>query len=163
MNETVKEIIGILDSGRPDLQVAAAQILGELRIKDPGVVRSLANGAGRSNVLGRYALEALARIGTSDALRVVARALVEHEPLVDQASHLLAEAGLAAHSIIAEAFADAPPDRRVRFLQVLARQPSKDAVRPFAQALATADTSEAAARILGGAAAAMSIAMRKML
>src|SRR5262245_19407579 len=109
MNETVEDIVGILDTGRPDLQVAAAQILGELRVKDPIVVRALAAAASQSNVLGRYSLEALARVGTPDALRVVVRILCEHDALADQAIHLLGEAGPVAHPIVADAFADAQP------------------------------------------------------
>ncbi len=153
MNDTVKEIVSILDGGRPELQVAAAQILGELRMRDPVVVKSLAAAALRSHVLGRYVLEALSRIGTNEAHRVVVNMLVEHDGLIDQASHLLAEAGSVAHPAIAEVFADAPLDRRVRLLQVLSRAPSKEAVRPFVQALVTADSCEIAARLLVGAVA----------
>jgi len=163
MNDTVRDIVSILDSGRPDLQVAAAQVLGELRLKDPAVVKALSGAAVRSHVLGRYVLEALARIGTGDALRVVVRLLIEHDALVDQASHLLGEAGVAAHSAIAEAFSEAPTERRLRLLQVLVRAPSKDAVRPVVQALTTPDTCEAAARIVGAAATAMPDAIAKAL
>ena len=77
MNDTVKAIVAILDTGRPDLQVAAAQILGELRVKEPTVVKSLAASIARSHVQGRFALEALAHIGTPDALRVLVRTMVE--------------------------------------------------------------------------------------
>jgi len=102
MNETVKEILVILETGRTEVQVAAAQILGELRIKDPAVVRALGNGAARSSVLGRYALEALARINTVDSLRLVVRILCEHDSLTDQAIHLLNEAGTAAHPAVSK-------------------------------------------------------------
>jgi hypothetical protein len=163
MNETVKDILGILDGGRPDLQVAAAQILGELQLKDPAIVRSLAAGAARSHVLGRYVLEALWRIGTPEALRVVVRILIEHDGLIDQASHVLGEVGAAAHGAIGDAFADAPPDRRLRLLQVLAKSPTKDVVRPFVHALATPEISEAAARVVLASVESMPAAMRKAL
>ena len=42
MNEIFKTITNLLEAGKPELQVAAAQILGELRVKDPNVVRALA-------------------------------------------------------------------------------------------------------------------------
>src|SRR5688572_19175985 len=109
MNDTAKEFVGILDGGRPELQVAAAQVLGELKLKDPAVVRSLEAAVGRSTVVGRYALEALAKIATSEAQRIVAKALWEHDGLQDQASHLLSETGSGAHATIAEAFEQAPP------------------------------------------------------
>lgn len=148
MNDTVKEIVGILDAGRPELQIAAAQILGELRVKDPVVIRSLANAVGRSNVLGRYVLESLGRLGTAEALKVVVRALCEHDSLADQAIHLLHEAGPAAHPAVADAFGDAQPERRLRLLQVLARSPSKDSIRPFVQSLLTPETCQIAARLI---------------
>ena len=42
MNETIKAILGTLQDGRPELQVAAAQILGELRPKEGAIVQGLA-------------------------------------------------------------------------------------------------------------------------
>jgi hypothetical protein len=163
MNETVKEILGILETGRTEVQVAAAQILGELKIKDPAVVRALGNGAARSSVLGRYALEALARINTVDSLRVVVRILCEHDSLTDQAIHLLNEAGPAAHPAVSEAFADAQPDRRLRLLQVLARSPSKDSIRPFVQSLLTPETCQIAARTILSGADALTAALQRQL
>lgn len=163
MNDTVKDILGILDAGRPDLQVAAAQILGELRIKDPAVVRSLSTAGSRSPVLGRYVLEALSRIATVDALRVVVRILLENDSLVDQASHVLAEAGHAAHPAIAEAFAEAPADRRLRLLTVLGRAPSKESIRPFVLGLVAGETCDAAAKILANAVVNLAPPIAKLL
>lgn len=163
MNDTVKEIVSILDAGRPELQVAAAQILGELRVKDPAVVKALAAAAPRSHVLGRYVLEAFQRIGTPEALRVVVRLLAENDGLLDQAVHVLAEAGHAAHAAIADAFADAPSDRRLRMLSVLARSPSKESVRPFVQALVAGETCDQAAHLLTAAAATIPEPVAKAL
>ncbi|MGE3174048.1 MAG: hypothetical protein AB7O97_15585 [Planctomycetota bacterium] len=163
MNDTVKQIVGVLEGGRPELQIAAAQILGELQVKDAAVVKALAGSAARSPVLGRYVLEALARIGSTEALRVVVHALIEHESLVDQASHLLAESGRAAHGPIGEAFAEAPPDRRIRLLQVLAREPSKQSVEAFVHALAAAETCDEAATFVVDAVEDMDDAVRKGL
>jgi hypothetical protein len=72
--------------------------------------------------------------------------------LSDQAIHLLNEAGTAAHPVIAEAFGGAPHDKRVRLLQVLARAPGRDSIRPFVQALTTPENTEAASRIAAEAA-----------
>lgn len=163
MNDTVKAIVGILDTGRPELQVAASQILGELGLKDPLVVRSLQAAVGRSNVLGRFAIEALARIGTTDALRVVVHTLIEHEGLIDQAMHLLTESGMAAHQAIAEAVDSAPADRRLKLLTVLSRSLSREVVGPFVRALATPEVSAGAARLLHEVAAHSSEAVRKAL
>lgn len=163
MNDTVKAIVGILDTGRPDLQVAAAQILGELGIKDPIAVKSLSAAPARSHVLGRFAIEALAHIGTTEALRVVVRTLVEHEGLVDHASHLLVEAGVAAHPAILEAIDAAPAERRLRLLQVLARSFSKDVVPAFVRAMASLEVSAAAAKLVHDAAATMAEPVRKAM
>lgn len=163
MNDTVKEIVGILEQGRPELQVAAAQILGELRPKDPVVVKALAAATGRSSVLGRFAVEALAQISTPEALRVVVRVLCENDSLSDQAMHVLSVAGEAAHPAAAAAFANAPADRRPRLLQVLARPFGHDSIRPFAQAMATADLADEAARLLQAHADSLSPALRKAL
>ena len=148
MNDTVKAIVAMLDAGRADLQVAAAQVLGELRVKEPAVIKSLAASIQRSHVQGRFALEALAHIGTADAYRVLVRALVEHEGWNDQLSHLLNEASAAAHGPILESIDTAPPDRRLRLLHVLARSMHKDCVAPFVRALATPEVSAATKELL---------------
>src|SRR5262245_64809182 len=94
MNDTLKIIVETLETGKPELQVAAAQILGELRARETAVVRALGNAVRRSPVLGRFCLDALSKIATPEALELIARVLVEHEPLADQAAHLLVDRGL---------------------------------------------------------------------
>ena len=163
MNDTVKEIVGILDAGRPELQIAAAQILGELRVKDPTVIRALSNALGRSNVLGRYVIEALGRFGTQEALRIVVRALCEHDSLADQALHLLNEVGHAAHAPVSDAFVEAQPERRLRLLQVLARSPSKDSIKPFVQSLLTPENCLVAARMIVEGAGRLTAPLQKVL
>ena len=163
MNDTVKAIVSILDTGRPELQVAAAQILGELGIKEPAAVKSLSAATARSHVLARFAIEALARIGTAEALRVVVRSLVEHEGLVDQASHLLGESGVASHPAIVEAVDAAPADRRLRLLQVLARLLTKDTVQAFVRAMAEPELSAQVAKLVLDAAPTMTEPVRKSL
>jgi hypothetical protein len=163
MNDTVKAIVAILDAGRPDLQVAAAQVLGELRIKDPTVVKSLAASIVRSHVQGRFALEALAHIGTPDALRVIVRTMVEHDGWNDQIAHLLHEAGAAAHPAILEVVDLAPAERRLRLLAVLVRTLQRDSVAPFVRALAVSEISAAVAKVLADAASHLADAAKKSL
>jgi hypothetical protein len=148
MNETVKEILGILETGRPELQVAAAQILGELRAKDPAVVKGLEAAIGRSNVLGRFAIEALAKLGTQETLQVVAKCVYEHDGLADQASHLLAERMPAAQSPLAAVYDEAPLEKRGRILSVLARHLGKEALLVFERALLTPELTQQAAQLL---------------
>src|SRR5687768_486114 len=107
MNDTLKTILGLLDTGKPELQVAAAQILGELRWKEPAVVRSLAGAMRRSPVLGRFCLDALAKLQTEDAASIVARTAVDADPLADHAAQLVGEVGAMAHPFLAAAYQDA--------------------------------------------------------
>jgi hypothetical protein len=147
MNDTVKQIIGLLQEGRPELQVAAAQVLGHLRSQDAEVADALATAMSRSSVLGRFALEALAQIGSARALQVVVEQALGNEMLSDQAFHLLGEAGPAAHKAIAAATLQAEASRRVRLLEVLLKDPSKDVVGPLMAALADPDVGAEASRL----------------
>lgn len=151
MNDTQKAIVGLLDNGRPELQVAAAQILGELQVKQPTAVRALGGAVHRSPVLGRFALEALARIGTREAWETIVRSMLEQEGLADHAAHLLAEAGASTHAVLAKAYAVAPVDQRLRILTILAHSLGKESMPVFVQALLTPELVDAAAELLAGA------------
>jgi hypothetical protein len=163
MNETLKTIVGLLDTGKPELQVAAAQILGELRIKDPTVVRSLANAMRRSSVLGRFCLDALAKLQTEEAAAIVARAAVELDPLGDHAAHLVGELGALAQPVLAAAWQDAVPEQKSRILTILGRNVGKDGVPVFVQALLTPETTALASRVLAGAASQFTPPLQKAL
>lgn len=148
MNDTMKAIVGLLEEGRPELQVAAAQVLGELRPKDAQAVEALADGLGRSPVLGRFCLDALAKIGSQPALTHIAEATVEHEVLSDHAAHLLGELGAAAHEVLAKIYPQAVGEQRLRILAVLARDLGERSVDVFVEALLTPDMTEMAAEQL---------------
>lgn len=154
MNDTLKLIVGLLEGGKPELQVAAAQILGELRAKDGAVVKALQGGLRRSPVLARFCLDALAKVQTPEALAVVADLLVEADPLADHAAQLLADVGGGAHAALVARFPDAPAEAAHRILAVLARAPGKEGVPVFVRALLTPDLSSTAVRILLGGAGA---------
>ncbi|MCA8965038.1 MAG: hypothetical protein H6838_15030 [Planctomycetes bacterium] len=125
MNETIKAILGTLQDGRPELQVAAAQILGELRPKEGAIVQGLADCVDRSPVLGRFALDALAKIATPQALQAIAAALLDSEGLSEHAAMLLGDAGEPAHEVLVQVYPDAAPEERLRILQILARSTRK--------------------------------------
>ena len=126
MNETTKAIVELLCEGKPELQVAAAQVLGELRPKDAVAIEALGDGPDRSPVLGRFCLDALAKIGTPAALAKLAEAVVEHEVLSDHAAQLLGEIGAPAHGVLASAYPQAIGEQRVRILGVLARERGRE-------------------------------------
>ena len=72
MNETLKAIVRVLEEGTPELKVAASQVLGELSPKDQGVVQALSsNLTVGDNTLNRYILQALASIGSAEAIKIL--------------------------------------------------------------------------------------------
>jgi len=163
MNDTQKAIVHVLETGKPELQVAAAQILGELRTRESAAVRALAAAQRRSPVLGRFSLDALAKINTDEAIEVLAAAVLDNEVLADHAAHLLAETGPAAHAGLAKLYPQAMGEQRLRVLTVLSRSLSKDGVGVFVHALLTPETTEAAGRMLLAAAAQFTPPLQKAL
>jgi len=163
MNETLKVIVGVLESGRPELQVAAAQILGELRSKESAVVRALASSMRRSPVLARFAVDALAKIGTDDAWQTVAHGLLEGEAIAEHVAHLLADAGAVVQPVLVTLYTEAPLEQRVRILGILAKSLRKDSLAPFVQALMTPELTDHALRLLLQAADRFDAGMQKVL
>jgi HEAT repeat protein len=163
MNDTLKTIAGFLEAGKPELQVASAQILGELRIKDASVVKALQASMRRSPVLGRFCLDALAKIQTEEAVAVVARTAVEMDALGDQAMHLVHELGAAAQTVLAQAFTGASLEQRARILGMLGKNVGRDAIPVFVSALLTPEMAELAARLLVAAQTQFTPALQKLL
>jgi HEAT repeat protein len=163
MNGTVKTILGLLTSGKPELQVAAAQILGELKPKESAVVKALGDAIGRSPVLARFCLDALSKIRTGPALQIVARAMLESEPVAEHAAQLLSEVGSGAHPVLGSIYDSASHEQKIRILTVLARHVDKEAVAVFVRAIVTPDVAEAAGRLLIAERAQFTPATQKQL
>ncbi len=163
MNDTLKTIVGLLETGKPELQVAAAQILGELRVKEPAVVRALAGGLRRSPILGRFCLDAMAKIQTDEAITTVARAAVELDSLGDHAAQLVADMPPLAHAVLAGAYQDAVLEQRSRILTIVAKHLSKDAIDVFVHALLTPEMADIAGRLLLSAAGQFTPGLQKQL
>lgn len=163
MNETIKAIVGLLEGGKPELQVAAAQVLGELKPKDLAAIEALGDGPDRSPVLGRFCLDSLAKIANPAALAKLAEAVVEHEVLSDHAAQLLGEIGAPAHGVLAEIYPQAIGEQRVRILSVLARELGEESLSVFAGALLTPELSEMSADLIRGASEQFSPAVGKLL
>ena len=163
MNDTLKVLVGMLEAGKPELQVAAAQVLGELRAKDPSAVKALSAAVRRSNVLGRFSIDALAKIGSQDALQTIVVEFLENEALSEHAGHLLAEAGPAAHRVLEGAYNSATGEQRVRLLTILAKSLGSDSIGVFVHALLTPELTEAAGRLLLLSAEQFTPALQKLL
>ncbi len=163
MNDTIKSIVDLLIDGKPELQVAAAQVLGELRPKDAAAIDALSNGLDRSPLLGRFCLDALAKIANPAALAKMAEAVVEHEVLSDHAAHLLGDLGPEAHGVLAEIYPQAIGEQRGRILSVLGRELSDASIPVVVGALLTNDLMDVAATMLERGSRAMTPAMKKLL
>lgn len=163
MNDTIKSIVGLLKEGKPELQVAAAQVLGELSPKDSVVVDALSNGLDRSPLLGRFCLDALAKIANPAALARMAEAVVEHEVLSDHAAHLLGDLGPDAHGVLAEIYPQAIGEQRGRILLVLGRVLSDASIPVIVDALLTNDLMDTAATMLERGRDGMTPAIKKLL
>jgi HEAT repeat protein len=150
MNDTIRSIVGMLSSEQPELRVAAAQVLGELGVKDAGLVRSLAAVLQRSDGhTDRHVLSALAKIGSVPALRCLTERLGEPGPVADLICHLLSQAGAPAQKVIAESFEDASVGAQRQMIGILGRHPGKESIAVFEKALATPELAAAAAQGLG--------------
>lgn len=163
MNDTIKTIVSLLQEGKPELQVAAAQILGELRPKDTAAVDALSNGLDRSPLLGRFCLDALAKIANAAALARMGEAVVEHEVLSDHAARLLGDLGPNAHSVLAKIYPQAIGEQRGRILMVLGRELSDASIPVIVDALLTNDLMDAAATMLERGRDGMTPAIQKLL
>jgi hypothetical protein len=163
MNDTLKVIVGVLETGKPELQVAAAQILGELHSKEPAVVRALAAAMRRSHVLARFAVDALAKVGGAEAWSAIAAGLLEQESLAEHCAHLLAEAGPGVHPILAASYEQALGEQRLRVLAILVRHLTKESLGVFVHALLTPETTERAASLLLAAADQFQAPQQKLL
>ncbi|MGC6486286.1 MAG: HEAT repeat domain-containing protein [Planctomycetota bacterium] len=159
----MKAIVELLREGKPELQVAAAQVLGELRPKDAAAIDALGDGPDRSPVLGRFCLDALAKIASPAALSKLAEAVIEHEVLSDHATQLLGEIGAPAHGVLAKAYPQAIGEQRARILSVLARELGAESISVFASALVTPELAPTAAELLRSASAQFSPAIGKSL
>ena len=163
MNDTIKSIVDLLTEGKPELQVAAAQVLGELRPKDAAAIDALSNGLDRSPLLGRFCLDALAKIANPAALAKMAEAVVEHEVLSDHAARLLGDLGPEAHGVLAKIYPQAIGEQRGRILSVLGRELSDASIPVVVGALLTNDLMDVAATMLERGSRAMTPAMKKLL
>ncbi len=151
MNETIKSILDVVETGSPELQIAGAQILGELAPHDQTVVRSLEHRlTGAEDYLVPHLQRALASIGTTPAIKALVGQLGRRDAQGDLAGFLLGEIGEGVCPVLAEAFDLVDFEVRQRILHILGRQTGPDAVRVLEKALRIPELSERAADALLG-------------
>lgn len=152
MNETLKSILEILEDGKPELQIAAVQVLGELRPEQVTVSQSLADRMAQGNdFLTRYILVTLGKIGTAEAVTEIVGCLLEGMPAADLAAHILTEMGAEVAVPLTQAFAGAAGPAQERILAILAKSCDGGILSVMEQALAMPELCQQAADgILGG-------------
>ena len=120
MNETLKAVVRVLEEGQAELKVAASQILGELAPQDPEVVQALRSQLTLGdNTLNRFILQALAKIGTGEAIEILVMRMRDGGGTADLVRHLLSSIGGAVADTLAASYPDATPELRSRILGIL--------------------------------------------
>ena len=161
MNETLARICALLASQKPELQMAAAVVLSELKAKDPAVVKTLcASLATGSRPLRLVAIEALGATASPAAVPSLL-SMVEStdQEIRDRATRALTEMGTVAVKPAAARILDAPPAARRALIAILSRVRTVDSVQALL-GLSGAGHPEAS-REAAGALVTMSHAMTK--
>ena len=117
----------------------------------------------RAPALGRFSLDALAKIQTQEALQLIAASTGEGESLAEHAAQLLGEIGGPAHPTLAALYPSASVEQRLRLLTILARHLDKDAVAVFVQALLAPETVASASQLLVAASSQLTPPLAKLL
>lgn len=165
MNDTLKSILGILEEGTPELQIAAIQVLGELAPQDAAVAEALEQvlvEAG-DRVFGRYVLDALGKLRSPAAIQVLVHRIQAGGQFGEQIDTMLASMGVETHHALAGVFDSADPDTRHRILRIFGHQPGKEALGVLKQAIVDPALSQTAGDALRGAAEELPEAGRKGL
>jgi HEAT repeat protein len=152
MNDTVKAVVRMLEEGAPEIRIAAAQVLGELRLGDPSAVHALSSSLDREDpYLWTFAMDALAKIGTDAAVRKLLEQLSEGGARRERAAQVLGRVAGHGTRLIAEHFDKAPHDLQLHLLDALAKHPQREGLHVLQRALLSRhkDLAEKAAEILG--------------
>lgn len=124
--DTQSQIVAMLGSGRPELQAAAALVLGELGAKAPAVVQGLCEAArSESESVRIAALEALTALASPKALPCLLEALAGSAATSQAAARAIAALGEPAIPDLQEKLKGAPPWAAARINEVLAQVAGK--------------------------------------
>lgn len=128
----------MVESATPELQVAATQVLGELQPKEPAIARALERGLASGEILqARFVLEALAKIGTPEAVRVLVGYLNTGGPHIELVGRLLGQLGAGATKALGAVFENADAELQSRILEILGRHTDREALRTLLRAIFT--------------------------
>ena len=140
MNPLIRKIVGLLKTGKPDQQMAAAVVLGEIRPKDREAVRLLGQSLQAGSRPVRLAcIEALGKIGAPAGLPFLMPLLeIEDGDVRAKALEALSAFGSRAVPPVAKRLVDAPPTVRRALITVLAKIGGRDAVEALLALIQTA-------------------------
>jgi HEAT repeat protein len=140
MSDIRKALVRMLESSKPEVQIAAATVLGELRPSDPEVLRTLAQRASEpESFLTPFLLDALAQVGGRLAVAALVERLAAGGGSADRAGHLLSQMPSAVDPL-ARLFERAEVDLQRRILEILGRRSEKSALAILCKALTLRDT-----------------------
>lgn len=118
--EPIKRIVELLDDTTPRKRIAAAVVLGELKVKDPAVVARLTEMAkDELDAYAEAAIEALGQVQALKALPVLLDSLNRSRDVQAVAREAIARLGEAALPELKARLADATPEARVILSQLL--------------------------------------------
>ncbi len=136
MDQTLKALVRYLEEGKPELKIAATQVLGELAPKDAAVAKALAERLSREeSFLTPFVLEALGRIHTPESVAVLVERLHVGGTVAERVTHLLTHMGGGVVKALAPMFDGADAELRDRILSIVGGQRDKDAVQFLLKAL----------------------------
>ncbi len=149
MQDVIKAILRILEEGTPELQIAAAQVLGELHPSDAAVVKSLGERLGHAEpYISRHLLTALSKIGTKPAVQELVARVGDPGHDGDLVMHLLRTGGDDVVPLLCEAFDGADLETRLRILEILGGQEHPEVATVMEKALYEPSLSDHAATAL---------------
>ncbi len=143
MNDTLKAIVRVLSEGKPERQVAAAQILAELKPQEALAVKALSTRLSNAEpMLTRFILETLAAIGTEDSTRALLERLRIGGAESDQIALLMSrENNVATARFLASVFDESDLELRCRILGIVGRQNGREALAVLRKALLSPEPS----------------------
>ena len=167
MNPYIRKILALLKGGRPEQQLAAAIMLGELRPKDREAVRLLGQALEAGSKPVRLAsIEALGKIGLPAGLPFLMPLLaIEDGDVRTKALEALSAFGPRAVPAVAKRLEEAPPTVRRALITVLARIRDRHATDALLSLIQTAhpEASREASQALTAQAASIPKAERRTL
>lgn len=167
MNVQTRKIVGLLKKDRAEHQMAAAIVLGELRVRDKEAVRALGQALGSSSKPVRLAcVDSLGKIASTAGLPFLMPLLeIEDAEMRSKALESLSAFGPKAVTFISKKLTDSPPTVRRALVTVLARigdKRSTDALLSLIQA-GHPDASREAAHALSERSAGMTRVERRAI